>query len=66
MVAGALMLVRDIAEIRVKEEELMIQTVVIKEIHHRIKNNLQTVARFFTPSSPESGLGSDKKLCKTA
>ncbi len=42
--AGALMLIRDITEIRVKEKELMLQSVVIKEIHHRIKNNLQTVA----------------------
>ncbi len=41
---GALMLIRDITEIRVKEKELMLQSVVIKEIHHRIKNNLQTVA----------------------
>jgi len=38
------MLIRDITEIRVKEKELMLQSVVIKEIHHRIKNNLQTVA----------------------
>lgn len=43
-VSGALMLIRDITEIRVKEKELMLQSVVIKEIHHRIKNNLQTVA----------------------
>lgn len=42
--AGVTMLIRDITEIRVKEKELMLQSVVIKEIHHRIKNNLQTVA----------------------
>ncbi len=42
--AGALMLIRDITEIREKEKELMRRSVVIKEIHHRIKNNLQTVA----------------------
>lgn len=42
--AGAAVLIRDITEIRVKEKELMLQSVVIKEIHHRIKNNLQTVA----------------------
>ncbi len=42
--AGALILIRDITEIRVKEKELLLKSVVIEEIHHRIKNNLQTVA----------------------
>lgn len=42
--AGAVMLIRDITEIRVKEKELLLQSVVIKEMHHRIKNNLQTAA----------------------
>jgi two-component sensor histidine kinase len=41
---GQIILLRDITEIRVKEKELMIKSVVIKEIHHRVKNNLQTIA----------------------
>lgn len=44
MAAGALILIRDTTEIRVNEKELMLQTVGIREIHHWIKNNLQTVA----------------------
>ncbi|WP_301109123.1 PAS domain-containing sensor histidine kinase [Sporosarcina sp.] len=39
-----LLIVQDITELRTKEKELMMKSVVIKEIHHRVKNNLQTVA----------------------
>lgn len=35
---------QDITELRKKDEELLIKSVVIKEIHHRVKNNLQTIA----------------------
>lgn len=38
------MLVRDLTEVKEKEKELILKSVAIKEIHHRVKNNLQTVA----------------------
>ena len=41
---GALVLVRDITEIRRRERELISREAVIREMHHRVKNNLQTVA----------------------
>ncbi|MGE7778954.1 sensor histidine kinase [Peribacillus sp. NPDC097264] len=41
---GILMIIQDLTELRTKEKELMMKSVVIKEIHHRVKNNLQTVA----------------------
>lgn len=40
---GHVVLIRDITEIRVKDKELMVKSAVIKEIHHRVKNNLQTI-----------------------
>lgn len=40
----AIVIIRDITELRKKDEELLIKSVVIKEIHHRVKNNLQTIA----------------------
>ena len=41
---GILMIIQDLTELRTKERELIMKSVVIKEIHHRVKNNLQTVA----------------------
>ncbi len=42
--AGALVLVRDITDLRRRDMELLSKDATIREIHHRVKNNLQTVA----------------------
>jgi two-component system, sensor histidine kinase PdtaS len=42
--AGALILLRDVTELRLRERELITKDATIREIHHRVKNNLQTVA----------------------
>lgn len=34
----------DFTELKKKEKELLIKSAVIQEIHHRVKNNLQTIA----------------------
>ena len=36
--------VEDVTALRQKEKELSVQETVIREIHHRVKNNLQTIA----------------------
>jgi two-component sensor histidine kinase len=41
---GALVLVRDTTEVRRRDRELLTKDATIREIHHRVKNNLQTVA----------------------
>ena len=41
---GALVLLRDVTELRRRERELLTKDATIREIHHRVKNNLQTVA----------------------
>ncbi|HET7475597.1 MAG TPA: histidine kinase N-terminal domain-containing protein [Dermatophilaceae bacterium] len=41
---GALLLLRDVSELRRREQELLTKDATIREIHHRVKNNLQTVA----------------------
>ena len=41
---GAILLCRDVTELRRRELELMTKDATIREIHHRVKNNLQTVS----------------------
>lgn len=41
---GALVLVRDVTEVRRRDREILGKDATIREIHHRVKNNLQTVA----------------------
>ena len=42
--SGAIVLIRDVTELRRQEQELITKDATIREIHHRVKNNLQTVA----------------------
>jgi two-component sensor histidine kinase len=41
---GSLALARDISEVRQKERVISVKDATIREIHHRVKNNLQTIA----------------------
>ncbi len=41
---GAVVLLRDVSDIRRREKALLTKDATIREIHHRVKNNLQTVA----------------------
>ncbi len=42
--AGAIVAIQDVTDELQKEHELKIKTAMIQEIHHRVKNNLQTIA----------------------
>ncbi|MDO8986914.1 MAG: histidine kinase N-terminal domain-containing protein, partial [Coriobacteriia bacterium] len=41
---GALVLVEDVTDARRREAEIKVKEATIREVHHRVKNNLQTVA----------------------
>jgi two-component sensor histidine kinase/PAS domain-containing protein len=41
---GAVVAIEDVTDELQKEKELKIKTAMIQEIHHRVKNNLQTIA----------------------
>jgi len=44
MASGALVLMRDITDLRRRDRMLLSKDATIREIHHRVKNNLQTIA----------------------
>ncbi len=41
---GVLLTIRDETDTRRQEEELRVKSAMIQEIHHRVKNNMQTIA----------------------
>lgn len=43
-VAGGLLLLRDVTELRKRDRLLLSKDATIREIHHRVKNNLQTIS----------------------
>ena len=56
---GALVLMRDVSELRRKDRLLRSKDATIREIHHRVKNNLQTISSLLRlqgrrVSSPEA------------
>ena len=53
---------KDITDIKIKEKELMLKSVAIKEIHHRIKNNLQTIASLLRMQARKAEDESVKKI----
>ncbi len=43
-IIGGFMLVRDVSELRKKDRLLLTKDAAIREVHHRVKNNLQTIS----------------------
>jgi two-component sensor histidine kinase len=51
---GAMVLIHDETETRRQEEELQVKVAMIQEIHHRVKNNMQTIASLLRIQSRRS------------
>ncbi|WP_124039791.1 sensor histidine kinase [Neoactinobaculum massilliense] len=49
--AGGVLLSRDVTEVRRREQELVTKDATIREINHRVKNNLQTVSALLNMQS---------------
>ena len=66
-VSGAVVLTRDVSELRRRDRLLLSKDATIREIHHRVKNNLQTISsllrlqgRRFT--SPEAKMAIEESV----
>lgn len=52
---GALVVIQDVTDEERKEQELKIKSAMIQEIHHRVKNNLQTIAALLRLQARRTG-----------
>lgn len=55
--AGTLLMLSDTTEVRDMQQEVINKSTVIREIHHRVKNNLQTIASLLRLQSRRSANG---------
>ncbi len=56
-----IMIINDLTEIKNKDDEIISKSVAIREIHHRVKNNLQTIASLLRLQS-RNCIGDEAKL----
>ncbi|MET9022008.1 histidine kinase N-terminal domain-containing protein [Actinopolymorpha sp. NPDC004070] len=63
---GALVLVRDVTDLRRRERELLTKDATIREIHHRVKNNLQTVAALLRLQARRIGVAGGREALEEA
>ncbi|WP_237232706.1 sensor histidine kinase [Rothia nasisuis] len=68
---GAVLLCRDVTELRRREQEMMSKDATIREIHHRVKNNLQTVSALLRlqarrMTTPEAKEGMEQAMRRVA
>jgi two-component system, sensor histidine kinase PdtaS len=63
---GALILLRDVTDLRSRDRELVTKDATIREIHHRVKNNLQTVAALLRLQARRIGSTSGREALEEA
>ncbi|MCL4078843.1 sensor histidine kinase [Coriobacteriia bacterium Es71-Z0120] len=63
---GALVLVEDITDVRRREQEIRVKEATIREVHHRVKNNLQTVASLLRIQARRASSGEAKRALTEA
>src|SRR5581483_6605145 len=65
-VTGGLVLMRDVADVRRRDRLLLSKDETIREVHHRVKNNLQTISSLLRLQARRLPLGDGKTALEEA
>src|SRR6202034_2060988 len=60
-VTGAVILLRDVTDVRRLDRLLLSKDAAIREVHHRVKNNLQTISSLLHLQARRAGAGAGRK-----
>ncbi len=59
-----IVVIEDVTQLKLKDEELRVKAAVIREIHHRVKNNLQTIASLLRLEQRRAALEETKEVLR--
>jgi two-component sensor histidine kinase/PAS domain-containing protein len=60
-ITGAMVLLRDVTDVRRLDRLLLSKDAAIREVHHRVKNNLQTISSLLHLQARRAGAGAGRK-----
>jgi two-component sensor histidine kinase len=66
MVTGAMILLRDVTDVRRLDRLLLSKDAAIREVHHRVKNNLQTISSLLSLQARRVEEGSAREALREA
>ena len=65
-VTGAVILLRDVTDVRRLDRLLLSKDAAIREVHHRVKNNLQTISSLLSLQARRAGAGAGREALREA
>lgn len=65
-VAGCVVLLRDVSDLRLRDRLLLSRDATIREVHHRVKNNLQTISSLLRLQARREPAGSGRTALEEA
>jgi two-component sensor histidine kinase len=66
MVTGVMILLRDVTDVRRLDRLLLSKDAAIREVHHRVKNNLQTISSLLSLQARRVGVGEGREALREA